>query len=146
MNRKQTLCLDFDGVLHLYASGWKGARHIPDDPVPGAMNFLIDAVKQFDVCIYSSRSSNLLGRWAMRRWLMQHMTVHMLDTGAGDTGNYFTFQDELDDAKARAEEVIDQIRFPWFKPPAHVTIDDRALRFTGAWPSLDVLKRFESWN
>jgi hypothetical protein len=33
--RKPILCLDFDGVLHSYTSGWKGAAVIPDPPVPG---------------------------------------------------------------------------------------------------------------
>lgn len=29
---KPILCLDFDGVIHSYASGWKGADVIPDPP------------------------------------------------------------------------------------------------------------------
>ena len=37
---KPILCLDFDGVIHSYASGWKGADVIPDAAVPGAMEFL----------------------------------------------------------------------------------------------------------
>jgi hypothetical protein len=30
---KPILCLDFDGVIHSYSSGWKGADVIPDPPV-----------------------------------------------------------------------------------------------------------------
>jgi len=37
---KPILCLDFDGVIHSYSSGWKGADVIPDPPVPGAFDFI----------------------------------------------------------------------------------------------------------
>lgn len=53
---KPTLCLDFDGVLHSYSSGWKGADIIPDPPVAGAADFIIEAQQHFIVAVYSSRS------------------------------------------------------------------------------------------
>ncbi len=43
---KPILCLDFDGVIHSYTSGWKGADVIPDPPVEGAMQFIWDATEQ----------------------------------------------------------------------------------------------------
>ena len=43
------LCLDFDGVLHSYTSGWLGADVIPDPPVPGYAQFLLRAVEVFEV-------------------------------------------------------------------------------------------------
>src|SRR5215467_12984729 len=42
---KKTLCMDLDGVLHSYTSGWGGHEVIADPPVPGAMEFLYDALK-----------------------------------------------------------------------------------------------------
>ena len=43
------LALDFDGVLHSYTSGWQGADVISDPPVPGAIEFLMEAVEHFEV-------------------------------------------------------------------------------------------------
>ena len=34
------LCLDFDGVIHSFKSGWKGAGKIPDPPVEGAIEWI----------------------------------------------------------------------------------------------------------
>jgi len=50
------LCLDFDGVLHSYTSGWLGADVIPDPPVPGYAQFLLRAVEVFEVHTFGSRS------------------------------------------------------------------------------------------
>ena len=54
---KPTLVLDFDGVIHSYTSGWKGADVIPDPPVDGAIAFMLGALLHFDVVIFSSRSN-----------------------------------------------------------------------------------------
>jgi len=69
---KPTICLDFDGVLHSYESGWKGIDVIPDPPVPGAFEALAKYVGHFRVCIYSSRSSAPEGIDAMKAWAVKH--------------------------------------------------------------------------
>lgn len=69
---KPILCLDFDGVIHSYSSGWQGAAVIPDAPVTGAMRFIWDATDHFRVAIYSSRSGQRGGIKAMQRWLNKH--------------------------------------------------------------------------
>lgn len=124
---KPILCLDFDGVLHSYISGWKGATEIPDPPVPGALEFLEEATRHFSVCIYSSRSNQPGGRDAMLRWLIKH---------AG--GNEVALQD--------APAWVSMIAWPDHKPPALVTLDDRAICFTGVWPSMAELRDFKPWN
>lgn len=115
---KPILCLDFDGVIHSYTSGWKGAETIPDPPVPGAVEFLSEALGSFAVAIYSSRSHQPGGRKAMQIWLAQHSHP----------------------------DLVDSISWPDHKPSAMVTIDDRAITFTGEWPSIETLKNFKPWN
>ena len=129
-DRKPILCLDFDGVIHSYTSGWKGADLIPDRPVDGAIPFIREALKHFRVAIYSSRSGQPGGIPAMKLWLEYW-------------GNRFP---GLDDADNRDRSWLDQIEWPTEKPPAMVTLDDRALTFTGEWPSMDALKAFKPWN
>ena len=124
--KKPTLCLDFDGVLHSYTSGWKGADVIPDEPVPDAMFFLHQAAWHFDVQIFSSRSNQPGGVDAMKAWLRKHLEKTL--------------------GEVTGTNVFRALRFPLEKPPALVTIDDRAICFTGAWPSMQELKEFKPWN
>ena len=39
------LCVDFDGVIHSYTSGWEGIDMIPDPPVEGAIKWLWRATR-----------------------------------------------------------------------------------------------------
>jgi hypothetical protein len=121
---KPVLCLDWDGVIHSYASGWHGATVIPDPPVKGALEFLARAVLHFDVHVYSSRSHWPGGIKAMQDWLMHHAII----ASGGATPDW-----------------LDKIEWPAEKPPAFVTLDDRAITFTGTWPELAELKAFEPW-
>ena len=153
MGFKPILCLDFDGVIHSYESGWKGAATIPGPPVPGALEFIVAALKDFNVAILSSRSHQWGGRRAMKRWLRRE-----LERAAGrdfsDTPPWWrdkiaetAFADPWKDEVAfAAREVVRAVKWPIFKPPAAVTIDDRALTFNGIWPALDELARFKPWN
>lgn len=122
MPSKPILYLDFDGVLHSYTSGWKGVDIIPDPPVPGAMQFLVGATEAFQVSIFASRSKDRAGVQAMRKWLR------------------YCLEEE-----GFSEEVELEIDFSAEKPPAMLTIDDRALTFTGRWPSIEELKAFKPW-
>lgn len=121
---KPILCLDFDGVVHSYTSGWKGARNIPDPPVPGALNFIIEAMQAgFTVVIHSSRARHWGGINAMRNWLMHH-AGNQWDT----MGPSFC-----------------EVKFVRWKPSAKVTLDDRAITFTGAFPEARALHLFKPW-
>lgn len=125
MAAKKTLCLDFDGVIHSYTTGWNGHERIDDPPVPGAMEFLYDALQTFKVAIYSSRSSSESGILAMQSYVEKHAKEANFDYG---------------------RPWWLQLEWPVNKPAAHLTIDDRALTFTGEWPSIPSLVNFTPWN
>lgn len=121
MSYQRILCIDFDGVIHAYTTPWGGADVIFDDPVPGAIDWLIELVKSedFHVCIYSSRSREESGIHAMENWLLSH-------------GMPF--------------RILTEIGFPTQKPAAFLTIDDRAICFDGNFPTQDTMKDFKPWN
>lgn len=126
---KPILCLDFDGVIHSYTSGWQGADVVGDPPVDGTEEFLFNATQAFEVHIFSSRSKSLRGRWAMKRYMREHFSSSL-------TFSPYHTQDFLHE----------ELHWPWFKPPAMVTLDDRALTFTGVWPNAESLLAFKPWN
>ena len=47
---KKTILVDFDGVIHSYTSVLKGARVIPDLPVPGAIESVYPGVRNGWTC------------------------------------------------------------------------------------------------
>lgn len=130
---KPILSMDFDGVIHSYTSGWTSADHVADSPVPGAIDFLRRASEHFTVAVYSSRSHQSGGLNAMQQWLAEHMH---------NVKNY---------PESKPGEMID---VTWFskiiwatsKPSAMISIDDRAITFTGAWPDMRDLIDFRPWN
>lgn len=116
---KEIICIDFDGVIHSYSSGWKGADVIPDPPVPGAIAFITMCLDNgFSVNVFSSRSHQDNAIPAMKSWFIRH---------AGTA-------------------LTERLHFPTYKPPALITIDDRGFLFEGTFPSLGYLQNFKPWN
>ncbi len=135
--RKSPVCVDFDGVVHGYQSGWKGAVIIPDPPVPGAIAWLVGMSEdeRFELCIYSSRSKEPHAIECMKVWLHEHLQKHAIEGGMGPM-----------DAEEWAGRVLNRISFPTQKPAAVMTIDDRAFCFEGTFPSADWIANFKPWN
>jgi len=126
IDRKPTLSCDFDGVLHLYSSGWKGPDKIPDGPVPGAMQWLRQAIDHFNVSIFSSRSRYPQGIAAMKKAIEQWATEEL---GADE-----------------ATVLINNLEYPTHKPAAFISIDNRAFCFEGEFPNVHTLLKFKPWN
>lgn len=128
---KPILCVDFDGVIHSYVSGWKGADVVSDPPVEGALQFLVEAMGFFTVAIYSSRSSQPGGIRAMVEWL-----------GYWSVDPKHGMPDDFDHG------AWGSLLWPTEKPAAFLTIDDRAICFEGNWAELNPkeLLNFKPWN
>lgn len=116
---RKRLCCDFDGVIHSYQSHWLSPVLIPDPPVPGAFEFLKQAMEVMDVAILSVRSQDPLGIPAMRSWFL---------------------------SRGFDPELLERLEFPTTKPQAHVYLDDRGWRFDGTFPSVEEILAFVPWN
>lgn len=120
--RKPIVCIDFDGVIHSYERGWQGGE-LYGTVVDGFFDWACRAMDSFTLVVYSSRSASPDGIAAMREWFLRNDIPTAL---------------------------VDMITFADKKPPAFVTIDDRAITFNGDWdaPELqpDMLRKFTPWN
>ena len=121
------LCLDFDGVIHSYTSGWQGADVIPDPPVPGAIPALWSYINHFHVHIFSSRSNQDGGIQAMKDWLYKWNNI------------------EQGKQLINGQDILEFVSFPTEKPPAFVSIDDRCITFNGTFPTSHELLAFQPW-
>ena len=114
--RKEILSVDFDGVIHAYTTKWTTPDVVPDPPVEGAVEFINEAVKHFDVAIHSVRCGTQKGQEGMLAWFDKY--------GFPTKKLYLTID----------------------KPAAVMYIDDRGFHFQGKFPSIEFIKNFQTWN
>ena len=130
-NFQPTICIDFDGVIHSYELGWQGGV-IYGTVVPGFFEWVETVRHKFRLAIYSSRSKDDAGVTAMGLWLHEQRNAWLKAGG-----------------KQHPTEPL-TIEFAHEKPAAWLTIDDRAIQFTGDWsaPELqaDAMLAFRPWN
>ena len=128
MTFKPILCIDFDGVIHSYENGWQNGV-IYGTVTPGFFEWAEEAAKLFKLVIYSSRSKTDEGVIEMGLWLHDQRAAWRKAGGkSGDDPLTFEYANE--------------------KPPAFLTIDDRAIQFRGDWSELlpAQLRAFKPWN
>lgn len=115
------ISVDFDGVLHSYKTPWKAADEIPDPPVPGAIEWLSEVTKRFEVVIHTVRANMPEAKDAILAWL----TWHGLPAAA-----------------------FNKITVSAEKPNAWIFLDDRAWRFSGpgTFPTVEQIEAFTPWN
>lgn len=113
---KPTVCLDFDGVIHSYTSGWVGYTEIVDSPVDGIYEALAAIHDEYRIVICSSRAQTSDGMNSIKDWL----------------------------SKYNLDQFIDEITA--VKPAAFVYVDDRGLTFDGNATTLyNNIKNFHSY-
>ncbi|MEM8669674.1 MAG: hypothetical protein AAGG48_19265 [Planctomycetota bacterium] len=71
-SKTKTICVDFDGVIHSYRSGWQGVGTIPDPPIHGVDKAIATLRRRYRVVVYSARTSTEEGRNAIAAWLEKH--------------------------------------------------------------------------
>jgi 5'(3')-deoxyribonucleotidase len=106
---KQTIAIDFDGVLHKYSKGWHDGT-IYDVPVEGSLEAVKELSKKYDIVVFTARLANLdrdefqKQNYQLACWLVKHGISKYISHLTGS------------------------------KPKAMIYIDDRALHFTN-WKS-----------
>ncbi len=110
---KRLVCVDFDGVLKPLELPWPGAAVAVGEPVAGAVQFMEETSKNFRVGIFSSRNFEPGGISAMKGWLQSHGFP------------------------------VSDLEFPTSKSPCFVFIDDRAIPFSGRFPTMAEIGSFQ---
>lgn len=114
-----TIALDFDGVLSDY-TGWKGHQAPFDPPVDGAIAAIRDYQDAgYRVCIYTTRADSSAQIARLELWLKTH---------------------------GLERKRINELNITDRKPPAIIYLDDRAMLFTGTFPSVEQIKEFKTWK
>lgn len=68
--------VDFDGVINSYATGWQGVTVIPDPPVPGIREAILDIMDAgYRVVVVSTRCAEPEGLKAVKEYLKKHDIV-----------------------------------------------------------------------
>lgn len=115
----KNIFVDFDGVLNSYQTPFTTPTHLPDPPIPGAIEWLEELVKNFHVTIYTTRMLQGVAQAALVDWFLRNgLPMH----------------------------TIDKMSFSCVKGGADVYIDDRAYRFEGVYPTVEELKTLKPWN
>ena len=121
--RRQDICVDFDGVINSYESGFTKIDDLPDAPVKGAFKWLLSMnASGYDVNILSTRSSDRRGLAAMKAWFIEHGW------------------------RMNTDGEPEYLLFPTKKPPALIYIDDRGYCFDGTFPTAHFIRTFKPWN
>jgi hypothetical protein len=151
--RKMILAIDFDGVIHDYKKGWQGGE-LYGHATCGWFEWYLHVSKRFDIVIHTSRAVDDLGCLEVVDWLNREYAAWREHGSKGYPDNA---SEQLHDwLLARREELPRPLpeRIIWqvqaTKPPAYLSIDDRAVRFDGDWSadsvSMSALYRFRTWS
>ena len=64
LDKRKTIAIDFDGVIHKYSKGFKGLDNAYDEPMPGTVEALVKLNSLgYDLKIMSSRPAPVIIKW-----------------------------------------------------------------------------------
>jgi len=64
LDKRKTIAIDFDGVIHAYSRGFQGLDNAYDEPIPGAFDALAKLKSQgFQLKVLSSRPAPVVEDW-----------------------------------------------------------------------------------
>jgi adenylyl-sulfate kinase len=73
LDKKKTISIDFDGVIHKYSKGFQGLDNAYDPPMDGAINALHELHEQgYILKILSSRPKEVIYPW-LEKWHISHL-------------------------------------------------------------------------
>ena len=114
---KKTVVFDFAGVIHSYASGWKGATNIPDPPVVGIKE-AINSIRKagYEVVIVSTRCNEPGGVAAICDYLNLHQ-IEVDNITAEKPPAIVYIDDRAICFDGHADTLLDKINSfkPWYK-------------------------------
>lgn len=135
----KTIAIDFDGVIHKYSKGWKDGS-IYDEPIAQVFTCIGSLFDTgYSVFIFSTRKPKQI-----LKWMKEHTyeTDYEYNGMGGDPGDYrypkFGFKVKVIPFWKRFWNEENVLGITRRKLPAHVYVDDRALKFEGDW-----IKTFE---
>ena len=113
---KQTVIFDFDGVINSYTSGWQGADVIPDFPVPGIKEAIIEIRRHYRVVVVSSRCYQPGGIETITEWLEKY-NIKVDDVTDEKPPAVVILDDRAITFDGKTEGLLEKIRKfkPWYK-------------------------------
>lgn len=130
MDYMPTVVFDFDGVIHSYKSGWKGAGVIPDPIVPGITD-VIDQLREhgYIVVVVSTRYSTQEGMEAVKDYLTKNGII-VDDVLAEKPPAVCYIDDRAICFRGNTEKLVDQIKKfrSWVEDPKVQFMDRTDIR------------------
>jgi hypothetical protein len=113
---KPTVIFDFDGVIHSYKSGWNGATVIPDEPVPGIREAIVEIRNHYRVVVVSTRCYQEGGIDAIHDWLLDH-NIPVDDVTSEKPPAIVQIDDRAIKFDGNPNQLLSKIRSfqPWYK-------------------------------
>jgi len=130
---KNTIAIDFDGVIHKYSKGWDDGS-IYDEPIKGVHNALMELRNDYWVYIFTTRNVQDVANWMNRKFWGEGNEMGFRTVAMPEGIKFWQ--------GGRCGEVAVSNR----KLPAEFYIDDRGIKFNGDWEeTLKEIKEIRGW-